>query len=83
MARLSGVSFCLDNHWAIIDIDSYDSKTETGFVPLVNQGATDYLSALLVLLFSLIEFRRVSKGAFRVVEPDHDCSWSLQFRLPD
>ena len=50
--------------WVEYDKDSftfseqYDSKRETGYVGLKNQGATCYLNSLLQTLFNIGEFRR-------------------------
>lgn len=38
----------------------YDSKKETGFVGLKNQGATCYMNSLLQTLYHIPYFRKVS-----------------------
>lgn len=40
----------------------YDSKAVTGYVPLVNQGATDYLNAMLCTLFMNSYYRKVRRN---------------------
>lgn len=42
------------DHWL------YDSKKETGFVGLKNQGATCYMNSLLQTLYHIPYFRKVS-----------------------
>ncbi|KAL5712099.1 ubiquitinyl hydrolase 1 [Ranunculus cassubicifolius] len=41
-----------------VDFKSYDSKTETGFVGLKNQGATCYMNSLLQTLYHIPCFRK-------------------------
>jgi len=43
----------------IVDYWSYDSKKETGYVGLKNQGATCYMNSLLQTLFHIPYFRKV------------------------
>lgn len=48
-----------------LDRFDYDSKKETGYVGLKNQGATCYMSSLLQSLYNLNYFRQVSmQGVF-------------------
>ncbi|GKU93700.1 hypothetical protein SLEP1_g7273 [Rubroshorea leprosula] len=42
----------------VVDYWSYDSKKETGFVGLKNQGATCYMNSLLQTLFHIPYFRK-------------------------
>lgn len=44
----------------IVDYWSYDSKKETGYVGLKNQGATCYMNSLLQTLYHIPYFRKVS-----------------------
>jgi len=48
----------------IVDYWSHDSKKETGFVGLKNQGATCYMNSLLQTLYHLPFFRKVSVNFF-------------------
>lgn len=44
------------------DMDwSYDSKKETGYVGLKNQGATCYMNSLLQTLYHISYFRKVTQ----------------------
>lgn len=43
-----------------VDYWTYDSKKETGYVGLKNQGATCYMNSLLQTLFHIPYFRKVS-----------------------
>lgn len=44
----------------VIDYWTYDSKKETGYVGLKNQGATCYMNSLLQTLYHIPYFRKVS-----------------------
>lgn len=44
----------------VTDFWTYDSKKETGYVGLKNQGATCYMNSLLQFLFHIPYFRKVS-----------------------
>lgn len=44
------------------NMNNYDSKKETGFVGLKNQGATCYLNSLLQSLYFTNAFRKVMRG---------------------
>lgn len=44
----------------VIDYWSHDSKKETGYVGLKNQGATCYMNSLLQTLYHIPYFRKVS-----------------------
>ena len=44
----------------IVDYWTYDSKKETGYVGLKNQGATCYMNSLLQTLYHIPYFRKVS-----------------------
>lgn len=41
---------------------SYDSRKETGYVGLKNQGATCYMNSLLQTLYNINQFRKVGHG---------------------
>ncbi|KAK9910704.1 hypothetical protein M0R45_034655 [Rubus argutus] len=43
----------------VVDYSTYDSKKETGFVGLKNQGATCYVNSLLQTLYHIPSFREV------------------------
>lgn len=43
----------------VLDYWSYDSKKETGYVGLKNQGATCYMNSLLQTLYHIPYFRKV------------------------
>lgn len=43
----------------VIDYWAYDSKKETGYVGLKNQGATCYMNSLLQTLYHIPYFRKV------------------------
>ena len=40
---------------------SYDSRKETGYVGLKNQGATCYMNSLLQTLYNINQFRKVRR----------------------
>lgn len=44
----------------IVDYWSHDSKKETGYVGLKNQGATCYMNSLLQTLYHIPYFRKVA-----------------------
>lgn len=45
----------------VLDYWAYDSKKETGYVGLKNQGATCYMNSLLQTLYHIPYFRKVSR----------------------
>jgi hypothetical protein len=48
----------------VVDYWSYDSKKETGYVGLKNQGATCYMNSLLQTLYHIPYFRKVQTRKF-------------------
>ena len=44
----------------VVDYWAYDSKKETGYVGLKNQGATCYMNSLLQTLYHIPYFRKVN-----------------------
>ena len=48
----------------VLDYWAYDSKKETGFVGLKNQGATCYMNSLLETLYHIPYFRKVGHMSF-------------------
>lgn len=53
------------------DFASYDSKKETGYVGLKNQGATCYLNSLLQSLYFTNSFRKVCYHIFLIEREGH------------
>jgi len=47
-------------------IDSYDSKEETGFLGLKNQGATGYMNIILQSWFHIRYFRKESLHGYSI-----------------
>lgn len=52
----------------VVDYWSHDSKKETGYVGLKNQGATCYMNSLLQTLYHIPYFRKVSNLTFLLCE---------------
>ena len=59
----------------VIDYWSYDSKKETGYVGLKNQGATCYMNSLLQTLYHIPYFRKV----FFIIYANKNCFWKKAF----
>ena len=53
----------------VVDYWSYDSKKETGYVGLKNQGATCYMNSLLQTLYHIPYFRKVQTRKLHVIAP--------------
>jgi ubiquitin carboxyl-terminal hydrolase 7 len=51
----------------VVDYWSYDSKKETGFVGLKNQGATCYMNSLLQTLYHIPYFRKVETSYSEII----------------
>lgn len=51
----------------VLDYWSYDSKKETGYVGLKNQGATCYMNSLLQTLYHIPYFRKVGKSSIALI----------------
>ncbi len=47
-----------------VGLGAYDSKKETGYVGLKNQGATCYMNSLLQTLYNINLFRKVRAGRY-------------------
>ncbi|KAM0937163.1 putative ubiquitinyl hydrolase 1 [Dioscorea sansibarensis] len=63
----------------VIDYWSYDSKKETGYVGLKNQGATCYMNSLLQTLYHIPYFR---KAVYHMPTTENDMpSWSIPLAL--
>ncbi|XP_039146207.1 ubiquitin carboxyl-terminal hydrolase 12-like isoform X2 [Dioscorea cayenensis subsp. rotundata] len=63
----------------VVDYWSYDSKKETGYVGLKNQGATCYMNSLLQTLYHIPYFR---KAVYHMPTTENDMpSWSIPLAL--
>ena len=59
----------------VVDYWSHDSKKETGYVGLKNQGATCYMNSLLQTLYHIPYFRKVGDVTLTFV-----CSFDANLR---
>jgi len=65
------------------NFNNYDSKKETGYVGLKNQGATCYLNSLLQSLYFTNAFRKVGSRRARVRAPSPaDVSTQAIYQIP-
>ncbi|KAJ0974146.1 hypothetical protein J5N97_016111 [Dioscorea zingiberensis] len=63
----------------VVDYWSYDSKKETGYVGLKNQGATCYMNSLLQTLYHIPYFR---KAVYHMPTTENDMPlWSIPLAL--
>ena len=64
----------------VVDYWTYDSKKETGYVGLKNQGATCYMNSLLQTLFHIPYFRKVSTDPYFIFCSTRKCPLCGYFR---
>ena len=71
--RQVGCSLLFAYYKTLCAPSSYDSKKETGYVGLKNQGATGYMNTILQSLFCTNAFRKVSFRVFSLPRPFVNC----------